>query len=77
MTMVELEKVHKPLWATVQTIQELFGVPPKITRQLAYEARIRQAKLGEAQQSTRLYRVADVEEWLESKVDLAPKGDHA
>jgi len=69
MTIVELERVTRPLWGTVERVQELFGVPPALTRRMAYDGKIRQAKLGDAKQATRVYRLADVEEWLESLAD--------
>lgn len=66
-TTIEVQKVIKPIWCTAKSAHELFGIPPMWLNSLAKEGKLRTKKLGDAKQATRLYRVADLEEWLEGE----------
>ena len=55
------------IYATAEEIGVLFGAPMRrLVMKLAAAGTIRSAKLGSSRQAVRLYRVADVLEWIES-----------
>lgn len=55
------------IYATADEIGELFGSPMRrLVMKLAAAGTIRSAKLGKTVQAARLYRVADVLEWIEA-----------
>lgn len=68
--MLELERCPRPLYATATEIGELFGSPmSRHVLLLADSGRVRSKKLGRAKQAGRIFRVADVLDWLEQDAE--------
>jgi len=62
---MELERMAVPIWATLDGLHGLTGVPEHTIRRLAEGGAVRSAKLGECKQASRVYRVADLLELLD------------
>jgi hypothetical protein len=53
-----------PIWADAKTAARLFCLSRHQLLKLSKEGKIRSRKLGDSKQADRLYKVADIEEFL-------------
>jgi len=72
-TALETERVLKalplvpmPIWGTAQRVEEMFGIPKTSLRRLVNEGYVRCRKLFAEKQSRSVFRIADIEEYLEA-----------
>ncbi len=66
MTELQIEKAPRPMWAQTRQVKELLGIPENVLRDLANSGLVRSKKLGRDQRATRVYRMGDILEFLES-----------
>jgi hypothetical protein len=62
----------EPVWAQADVIKAIYGVPKPTLLRLAGDGKIRSRRMADAgeivdQRTTRVYRCADVAEWLDKE----------
>lgn len=68
--MTDVTVDETPYTATLTNMEKLFGIPKNTLRRIAEKGHVRSVKVGEYQQSPRVYFVEDMKEYLQNNAEV-------